>query len=454
MFKQIMLKIIVGIILFSTILTPVFAEVTELEMKKDFFTVDEKIVFSGIESEGKKLVNIIVKDPSGKSTLLGGFSDDAGIFESIPQPVKNAFHEVGTYQIHAFVYKIENATSIDVLFDGNRVLLKQETVLELNSIQDVTTEVEKTVVFTASVSDSSFSNVVFSLKNQPVGASIDSETGKFVWVVPKSFGSYDDVKYVFDVIATDGDKQDKETVTVTVKKAYDEPIIEEKEINLNQNEINNSEDIVSNESDEPLKIPASFVDTTKDPQSYVDRYNNEENYKEWFDTNYPQYSSIYQAVGLDEPESEIVIEKVFGECGTGTELIDGKCTIVKSEKKGGGCLIATATYGSEMASQVQQLREIRDGKLLNTQSGQQFMNSFNDFYYSFSPYIADYERENPIFKEIIKLGITPMISTLSLMNLADSESEVLGIGITVLILNGLIYFGTPIGAIFVIRKIR
>ena len=449
-----MLKIIVGIILFSTILTPAFAEVTELEMKKDFFTVDEKIIFSGIESEGKKLVNIIVKDPSGKSTLLGGFSDDVGIFESIPQPVKNAFHEVGTYQIHAFVYKIENATSIDVLFDGNRVLLKQETVLELNSIKDVTTEVEKTVVFSASVSDSSFSNVVFSLKNQPVGASIDSETGKFVWVVPKSFGSYDDVKYVFDVIATDGDKQDKETVTVTVKKAYDEPIIEEKEINLNQNEINNSEDIVSNESDEPLKIPASFVDTTKDPQSYVDRYNNEENYKEWFDTNYPQYSSIYQAVGLDEPEPEIVIEKVFGECGTGTELIDGKCTIVKSEKKGGGCLIATATYGSEMASQVQQLREIRDGKLLNTQSGQQFMNSFNDFYYSFSPYIADYERENPIFKEIIKLGITPMISTLSLMNLADSESEVLGIGITVLILNGLIYFGTPIGAIFVIRKIR
>ena len=449
-----MLKIIVGIILFSTILTPAFAEVTELEMKKDFFTVDEKIIFSGIESEGKKLVNIIVKDPSGKSTLLGGFSDDVGIFESIPQPVKNAFHEVGTYQIHAFVYKIENATSIDVLFDGNRVLLKQETVLELNSIKDVTTEVEKTVVFSASVSDSSFSNVVFSLKNQPVGASIDSETGKFVWVVPKSFGSYDDVKYVFDVIATDGDKQDKETVTVTVKKASDEPIIEEKEINLNQNEINNSEDIVSNESDEPLKIPASFVDTTKDPQSYVDRYNNEENYKEWFDTNYPQYSSIYQAVGLDEPEPEIVIEKVFGECGTGTELIDGKCTIVKSEKKGGGCLIATATYGSEMASQVQQLREIRDGKLLNTQSGQQFMNSFNDFYYSFSPYIADYERENPIFKEIIKLGITPMISTLSLMNLADSESEVLGIGITVLILNGLIYFGTPIGAIFVIRKIR
>jgi hypothetical protein len=44
---------------------------------------------------------------------------------------------------------------------------------------------------------------------------------------------------------------------------------------------------------------ASFVDQTKDPQNYVDRYNNEPEYKEWFDTNYPQYESIEQAVGLE-----------------------------------------------------------------------------------------------------------------------------------------------------------
>ena len=97
----------------------------------------------------------------------------------------------------------------------------------------------------------------------------------------------------------------------------------------------------------------------------------------------------------------------------------------------GGCLIATATYGSEMAPQVQQLRELRDNQLLQTESGTAFMKTFNDVYYSFSPTIADMERESPIFKEIVKVGLTPMISSLSLMESANSESEVLSIGISV-----------------------
>ena len=111
--------------------------------------------------------------------------------------------------------------------------------------------------------------------------------------------------------------------------------------------------------------------------------------------------------------------------------------------RGGGCLIATATYGSEMATEVQQLRELRDNQLLQTASGKQFMGMFNDVYYSFSPIISDYERENPLFKEAVKLAITPMISSLSLMENAESESEVLGIGISVIMLNLGMYFGIP-----------
>ena len=119
---------------------------------------------------------------------------------------------------------------------------------------------------------------------------------------------------------------------------------------------------------------------------------------------------------------------------------------------GGGCLIATATYGSELAPQVQQLRELRDNQLLQTESGKQFMGMFNDIYYSFSPTIADMERENPYFKEAVKLAITPMISTLSLMENAETESEVLGIGISVIALNLAMYLGVPAIVIVGMRK--
>jgi len=129
-----------------------------------------------------------------------------------------------------------------------------------------------------------------------------------------------------------------------------------------------------------------------------------------------------------------------------------KTSTETSTEEGGGCLIATATYGSEMAPQVQQLRELRDNQLLQTESGTVFMGTFNDIYYTFSPIIADYERENPYFKEAVKLAITPMISTLSLMENANSESEVLGIGISVIMLNLGMYLGVPAIVIIGIRK--
>jgi hypothetical protein len=121
--------------------------------------------------------------------------------------------------------------------------------------------------------------------------------------------------------------------------------------------------------------------------------------------------------------------------------------------QGGGCLIATATFGSELAPQVQQLRELRDNTLLQTKSGSAFMSGFNDFYYSFSPTIADWERQNPVFKEIVKAAITPLITTLSILNYVniDSEDEMLGYGIGVIILNIGMYFVMPA---FVIIKIK
>ena len=148
----------------------------------------------------------------------------------------------------------------------------------------------------------------------------------------------------------------------------------------------------------------------------------------------------------------------FNESINSFEILSESSNIIKlnqessSEQEGGGCLIATATYGSEMSQQVQQLRELRDNQLLQTESGSAFMSSFNEMYYSFSPTIADYERENPMFKEAVKLTITPMLSTLAIMENAESESEVLGLGLTVIALNLGMYLGAPAIIIIGIRK--
>jgi len=110
-----------------------------------------------------------------------------------------------------------------------------------------------------------------------------------------------------------------------------------------------------------------------------------------------------------------------------------------------GCLIATAAYGTEMADQVQLLREIRDNTLLKTESGSSFMSVFNSIYYSFSPAVADLERENQAFRELTKIAITPMISSISILENAqiDSEAEIVLYGASIIILNIGIYVGIP-----------
>jgi len=82
------------------------------------------------------------------------------------------------------------------------------------------------------------------------------------------------------------------------------------------------------------------------------------------------------------------------------------------------------------------------------------MESFNTLYYSFSPGIADLERQNPVFKEIVKLAITPMISSLSILNYVDidSEAEVLRYEISLIILNLGMYVGIPASVIMRFRK--
>ena len=108
-----------------------------------------------------------------------------------------------------------------------------------------------------------------------------------------------------------------------------------------------------------------------------------------------------------------------------------------------------------MAPQVQLLRELRDNTVLQTESGTSFMTGFNQFYYSFSPYIAGYERENTAFKDTVKIALTPLLTSLTLLQYADidSESEMLGYGIGVILLNIGMYFVAPAVLVVKIKKL-
>jgi hypothetical protein len=100
------------------------------------------------------------------------------------------------------------------------------------------------------------------------------------------------------------------------------------------------------------------------------------------------------------------------------------------------------------------LREVRDNKIINTQVGAMFISGFNQFYYSFSPAIADMERQSPLVKEFVKIAITPLLASLSLLNNVDinSEIEMLGVGIGIISLNVGLYFAFPIVVSMKLKK--
>jgi len=155
---------------------------------------------------------------------------------------------------------------------------------------------------------------------------------------------------------------------------------------------------------------------------------------------------LFQPIPAEKVSFEVRVGEAFAQPDTPPPINDN----------GGGCLIATAAYGSELAPQVQQLREIRDNMILQTEVGNSFMTNFNEFYYSFSPAIADLERENPIFKESVRLALTPMLTSFSILNHVDidSEQEMLGYGISLILANIGMYTGLPAFGILKLYQFR
>ena len=215
--------------LFLIMLVPVYGEVTEFSIEKNFYTIDEGVVFVGNTDEEREQISITIVNPNGKESLLTGtVSNVQGEFETMAKSVENNFSIIGMYELTAFTTQKDNGIKMILEFDGNSISEPTKYVLQLNSIQDKIVEVERSISFTASITDSSITNAVYNLENAPGDATIDPVTGKFVWTPSKSYGSFKDVIYNFDIIVNVGDKEDRENISITVKKAYDEPVIEPK----------------------------------------------------------------------------------------------------------------------------------------------------------------------------------------------------------------------------------
>ena len=120
-----------------------------------------------------------------------------------------------------------------------------------------------------------------------------------------------------------------------------------------------------------------------------------------------------------------------------------------NNQTGGKCLIATAAFGSELAPQVQFLREFRDNTVMTTAVGSSFLTVFNTAYYSFSPTVADIERNNSFLQESVRAGITPLLAILQVAkfsSVGDGELSILASGIVASSFIGAVYLW-PMGLV-------
>ena len=144
----------------------------------------------------------------------------------------------------------------------------------------------------------------------------------------------------------------------------------------------------------------------------------------------------------------------------GRAATDGDRAEGHGEETGGSgesiwsCAIATAAFGGALSPEVLMIHDIRDNKLMKTEFGQNFMSSFNSFYYTFAITVASWQYENPAFKESVRVLITPAITILSLMTLAEEGSEFHAwfLMSTVIALNMGLYIVGPILGIFFLQR--
>ena len=302
------------------------------------------------EAESVRSIKLTWSEPvdNGNSEIVGykiESKKDNGSFSTVVENTQSAsrsYIHSGLVADSKYTYRVSAINVAGTSEPSNEsTATPRITGLEISPMGTLSIDEGKLLSFTVRLADNTITDPVFSLNNAPAGVKIISNTGLFTWTPTSTDGGK---TYTFDVEVRKDGMFDSKSLRITVNDSIKET--ESVQPEPKEPEVEEPEP----KEPEPVKEPeelglAPFVDESKDPQSYVDRYNNEASYKEWFEKNYPAYDSIYEAVGLEEPSEEEPTmeepmveepepkepepEKKFGFCGTGTKLIDGVCTIVQ-----------------------------------------------------------------------------------------------------------------------------
>jgi len=139
--------------------------------------------------------------------------------------------------------------------------------------------------------------------------------------------------------------------------------------------------------------------------------------------------------------------RIAGTSGSLSHFMDILVTVKTPQ-----CFIATATYGSELSPEVQFLRNFRDNTILKTRAGSAFMGAFNNWYYSFSPAVAQFIVQHKTLRTVAKIALYPLIWILRIGANANRlvptnpETGVVMSGLVISSLIGVSYLAFPMTA--------
>src|SRR3990170_1511438 len=266
------LPLLIFVLVTVIVVPPAYAKVLTFDIDKHtFYVAGDTITFSGTSDTAYDIISIVIYEPpddKGNKKLVTAKGTIAGSDKKFEEGLKVLF---------------------DFSVDGSPVVPSAYVIpIELKSINDLTTNEETKLAFTAALVNSYRGNetLSFSLGNNfPTGALIDPKSGAFSWTPTESQGPG---SYTFDIVVKAGKAEDRETLTITVNEVADIPKVEPKP--------------TPQPEPEPESNVPDFVDPKKGAQYYLDRYNNEKSYKAWFDTNFPDYT-IEEAIELAIPGS-------------------------------------------------------------------------------------------------------------------------------------------------------